>query len=204
MNDHTSQPPIPDGFDDPLGLFRQWYADAQAAEAAYPDAMTVATVNGDGQPAARMLLLKGVDERGFVFYTNTHSRKGDDLAASEKAALLFYWKSLERQIRIEGPVEFVSDEEADAYFASRRRESQIGAWASDQSRPLAARSVFEDRIAEMTRKFDGKEVPRPPHWRGYRVLHRHVEFWQERPYRLHERLVYDRAGNGWEKGWIFP
>jgi pyridoxamine 5'-phosphate oxidase len=151
-----------------------------------------------------MVLLKGYDERGFVFYTNRESRKAGDLAANPHVALLFHWKSLRRQIRIEGPVSFASDEESDAYFASRGRDSQLGAWASDQSRPLDSRATFEDRFAEVQARFEGQPVPRPPHWGGYRVTPERIEFWLDREHRLHERRVFTRAGEGWAEGMLYP
>lgn len=189
---------------DPFELFAQWFADARASEPNDPDAMAVATAGSDGQPSVRMVLLKGVDERGFVFYTNGESAKGTQLAANPKAALLFHWKSLRRQVRVEGPVERVSAVEADAYFASRGRESQLGAWASDQSRPLDSRATFEARFAEMQRRFEGGDVTRPPHWGGYRVIPQRIEFWIDRPHRLHERRLFSRAGDSWTEGLLYP
>ncbi len=189
---------------DPLDLFAEWFADAESSEPIDPNAVALATVGEDGMPAARMVLLKGYDERGFVFYTNLESRKGRQLDERPKAALLFHWKSLRRQIRIEGRVEPVSDEEADGYFASRPRQSQIGAWASDQSRPLEGRFELEKRIAKYAAKFGVGAIPRPPHWSGFRVIAERIEFWQEVQFRLHDRLVYHRASDSWTTERLFP
>ena len=190
--------------DDPFALFDRWYAEARDSEPNDPNAMALATVDAAGQPSVRMVLLKGHGRDGFVFYTNREGRKAADLAAVPKAALLFHWKSLRRQIRIEGPVSLATDAESDAYFASRGRDSQLGAWASDQSRPLADRATFEARFAEVTERFAGGDVPRPPHWGGYRVTPRVIEFWQDRAHRLHERRVFTRSGDDWNEGLLFP
>jgi pyridoxamine 5'-phosphate oxidase len=192
--------------DAPLRLFAAWFADAKRAEPVNPDAMTLATVDADGLPNARMVLLKGFDERGFVFYTNVDSIKGHELAGAPKAALTFYWKSLQRQVRLRGSVEAVSNEEADAYFASRSRMAQIGAWASKQSTALESRLAFEKAIARFTAKFAIGTVPRPTHWSGYRVVPREIEFWQERPFRLHDRVSFTRASLSapWTKTRLYP
>jgi pyridoxamine 5'-phosphate oxidase len=189
---------------DPFALFDEWLGEARASEPNDPEAMALATVAPDGQPAVRMVLLKGHGPAGFVFYTNQQSRKGHDLAATPRAALLFHWKSLRRQIRIEGAVEPVTQDEADAYFATRSRDSQLGAWASDQSRPLAARELFETRYREMIERFEGGDVPRPPHWSGYRVRPERIEFWLDRAHRLHERRLFVRDGDGWSEGLLYP
>ena len=191
--------------DDPIALFQSWLDEAHETEPNDPTAMTLATVSADGVPSARMVLLKGADERGFVFYTNTESQKGVELDATGQAALVFHWKSLRRQVRVSGPTERVADDEADAYFATRARGSQIGAWASDQSRPLGGWFELEKRVAKFTAKFGTGKVPRPPHWTGYRVIPREIEFWQDKSFRLHERVVYTREeGGAWTTGRIFP
>lgn len=189
---------------DPFQLFDTWFAEARASEPNDSNAMALATVDADGQPSVRMVLLKGHGPDGFVFYTNRESRKAGDLAAVPKAALLFHWKSLRRQIRIEGAVSRVGDAESDAYFASRSRDSQLGAWASDQSRPLDARATFEARYEEVRARFEGGEVPRPPHWGGYRVAPSAIEFWQDREHRLHERRRFVPAADGWSEGLLYP
>ena len=191
--------------DDPHQLFDTWFAEAKAAEPNDADAMTLATATPDGRPSARMVLLKGHDKRGFVFYTNSQSRKGDELAAHPRAALLFHWKSLRRQVRIEGAVSPVSDAEADAYFASRSRDSQLGAWASDQSRPLANRDLFEARFDATKADHEGRDVPRPPHWWGYRLVPERIEYWTDRPHRLHERRLFTlRPDGSWTEGLLYP
>ncbi|HEX8307007.1 MAG TPA: pyridoxamine 5'-phosphate oxidase [Allosphingosinicella sp.] len=189
---------------DPHSLFEEWLAEARLSELNDPVAMALATADEEGRPSVRMVLMKGHDERGFVFYTNLDSRKGGELAANRHAALLFHWKSLRRQVRIEGPVGAVSEAEADAYFATRGRDSQLGAWASDQSRPLEARTVFEERFEEARRRFEGGEVPRPPRWSGWRVRPERIEFWSDRAHRLHERRLFARVGEGWTEGLLYP
>ena len=189
---------------DPFLWFTEWFAEATRSEPRDPNAMTLATATPDGMPSARTVLLKGHDARGFVFYTNTLSRKGGELAANRRAALLFHWKSLGRQVRIEGAVEDVTAAEADAYFASRPRLSRLGAWASDQSRPLPARAELEGRLAALERRYPGDDIPRPPHWSGYRVLPSRFEFWQEAPFRLHDRTVFTRDGGGWAVSKLYP
>ena len=188
----------------PFAEFKTWLDEASKSEPNDANAMALATVDAAGRPSARMVLLKGVDERGFVFYTNTESRKGCDLAANPVAALCFHWKSLRRQFRVEGKVERVTEAEADAYFATRPRLSQIGAWASDQSRPLATRADLQARLASYEARYPGEDIPRPPHWSGYRVVPRRIEFWQNMPFRLHDRTVYTRNDGGWTSGKLFP
>ena len=189
---------------EPLTLFEEWLREAEAHEPNDPTAMTLATVDADGTPSARMVLLKGVDDRGFVFYTNLESRKGAQLRQSPRAALCFHWKSLRRQVRVEGTVEPVTAEEADAYFATRPRGAQIGAWASTQSRPLRGRFELERRVAEYALRFGVGSVPRPPHWSGFRIAPNRIEFWRERPFRLHDRLVYLHEGDGWRVERLYP
>ena len=190
---------------DPHALFEEWLAEAQLSEPNDPTAMALATADAGGRPSVRMVLLKGHDERGFVFYTNRRSRKGAELAANPHAALLFHWKSLRRQVRVEGAVGSVGDPEADAYFATRARDSQLGAWASDQSLPLDARETFEARYQEMRARYEGRDVPRPPHWSGYRVVPERIEFWNDRAHRLHERRLFTRLeGGGWSEGLLYP
>ncbi len=188
----------------PFRQFAAWFAEADQSEPRDANAMTLATATPDGMPSARTVLLKGYDTRGFVFYTNRQSRKGEELGANRRAALLFYWKSLSRQVRIEGTVEDVTDAEADAYYASRPRLSRLGAWASDQSRTLPARAELEGRLAALEQRYPGEDIPRPPHWSGYRVVPVRFEFWQEAPFRLHDRTTYDRAGEGWTVGKLYP
>jgi pyridoxamine 5'-phosphate oxidase len=189
---------------DPFALFDQWYAEAREAEPNDPGAMTLATADATDQPSARIVLLKGHGPDGFVFYTNEQSAKGGQLAANPKAALLFHWKSLRRQVRAEGAIEPVSDVEADTYFATRGRDSQLGAWASDQSRPLDDRATFETRFEAMKQRFEGGDVPRPPHWGGYRVIPERIEFWIDREHRLHERRLFTRTDHGWSEGLLYP
>lgn len=189
---------------DPFALFDQWFAEAKASEPNDPEAMALATADAGGNPSLRMVLMKGHGPDGFVFYTNEQSAKGGQLAQNPRAALLFHWKSVRRQVRIEGVVAPVSSEEADAYFATRSRDSQLGAWASDQSRPLESRSVFEARYEEMKQRFEGKEVPRPPYWGGFRLRPISFEFWQDRPHRLHDRRVFARTAERWSEGLLYP
>ena len=189
---------------DPLALFDTWFAEAQVSEPNDPEAMALATADGAGRPSLRMVLLKGHDRQGFTFYTNLDSRKGDDLAINPAASLLFHWKSLRRQVRIEGPVSAVSEAEADAYFATRGRDSQLGAWASDQSRPLPDRATFKARVDAMRDRFGDTDVPRPPRWSGFRVAPQRIEFWSDREARLHERRLFERAADGWREGLLYP
>jgi pyridoxamine 5'-phosphate oxidase len=192
--------------DEPFRLFAAWFAEAKKAEPVNPDAMAIATIDASGLPNVRMVLLKGFDQRGFVFYTNLGSVKAHELDSAPKAALTFYWKTLQRQVRVRGNVEAVSAEEADAYFASRSRMAQIGAWASKQSSPLESRMAFEKAIARYTAKFAIGTVPRPPFWSGYRVIPQEIEFWQERLYRLHDRVAFTRADPAapWSKVRLYP
>jgi len=189
---------------DPFQLFDEWFAEARANEPNDAEAMALATADASGRPSVRMVLLKGHGPEGFVFYTNEQSAKGGQLCENPRAALLFHWKSLRRQVRIEGPTERVADEEANAYFASRGRDSQLGAWASDQSRPLDSRETFEQRFEDMQTRYDGQDVPRPPHWGGYRVIPERIEFWTDRRHRLHERRLFVRERTDWSEGLLYP
>lgn len=189
---------------DPLPRFRKWFEEARGTEPSDPEAMTLATADSRGHPSARMVLLKGADENGFVFFTNLESRKGKELAENAHAALLFHWKSLRRQVRIEGPVSAVTDAEADEYFRSRPRGSRIGAWASTQSRPMQSMFELEKRVAEYTAKFGLADIPRPPHWSGFRLRPERIEFWKEGRFRLHERIVHIREGDSWRLERLFP
>lgn len=190
--------------EDPISLFKDWLADAERSEPNDPNAMTLATVTPDGAASARIVLLKGVDERGFTFYTNLGSHKAEQLSANPGAALCFYWKSLKRQVRVEGTVERVDDAEADAYFATRPRGAQIGAWASKQSQPMEGRFRLEARVAKYTARFHVGTVPRPDFWSGFRVVPERIEFWREQPFRLHDRVVYHRDGGGWTRQRLYP
>jgi pyridoxamine 5'-phosphate oxidase len=195
-----------DAVRDPMDLFQTWFEEARAREPNDPEAMALATVDASGTPNVRMVLLKGAGPKGFVFYTNEGSAKGRELEAAPRAALLFHWKSLRRQVRIRGAVGAVSEAESDAYFATRSRPSQLGAWASRQSRPLESRAVFDGEIAEVTARFAGGEAPRPPYWRGFRVEPSSIEFWRDGQYRLHERLAFTRlsSGDGWARERLYP
>ena len=192
--------------DEPFRLFAAWLKDATASEPRDPTAMTLATVDTGGLPNARMVLLKGADEHGFVFYTNKESQKGQELAENAKAALVFHWKSLNRQVRVRGTVQHVTDAEADDYFASRPKQAQIGAWASQQSRPLESRMAFEKAIAINAAKYALGTVPRPPQWHGYRIVPASIEFWHDRPFRLHDRIVFkrDTPASPWVKTRLYP
>jgi len=189
---------------DAFALFDIWFAEAREAEINDSNAMALATAGADGQPHVRMVLLKGHGPDGFVFYTNEQSDKGEQLRENARAALLFHWKALRRQVRIEGAIERVNDTDADGYFATRSRDSQLGAWASDQSRPLQTREAFESRFEEISRRFTGQDVPRPDHWGGYRVIPDRIEFWSDRPHRLHERRLFTREGDTWTEGLLYP
>lgn len=190
--------------EDPQQLFAAWFAEAKASEPNDPNAMALATADAAGRPSLRMVLLKGHDARGFTFHTNYESRKGVELAANPEAALLFHWKSLRRQVRVEGRAEPVEEAEGDAYFATRSRGSQLSAWASDQSRPLASREAFEARYAETVARFEGRELTRPPHWSGFRIVPRAIEFWRDGAFRMHDRRLFKRAGDGWSEGLLYP
>jgi pyridoxamine 5'-phosphate oxidase len=189
---------------EPFSLFGTWLKEAEAAEINDPNALALATVDADGMPNVRMVLLKGFDSDGFVFYTNYESRKGQELLGQKKAAMVFHWKSLRRQVRIRGNVETVTEAEADAYFASRARESRIGAWASKQSRPLESRFALEKAVAEYTLKFGIGAIPRPAHWSGFRLTPVSMEFWKDKPFRLHDRIEFTRKGEGWERVRMYP
>ena len=190
--------------DDPFGLFAEWMSEARESEPNDGNAMALATVDADGMPDVRMVLLKDFGPEGFVFYTNDGSAKGRQIETHPKAALCLHWKSLRRQIRVRGNIEQVSSSVADAYFASRARGSQIGAWASDQSRPVASREILENRVQAAEAKYDGQAIPRPPYWNGWRIVPEHIEFWRDRPFRLHDRLVFTKSPAGWEKERLFP
>lgn len=204
-------PPPPDdaeffAHEAPLALFADWFRQAKEKEPNDPNSMALATADASGAPDVRMVLMKDFSAAGFTFYSNSESAKGVQLGANPQAALCFYWKSLRRQVRVRGPIASVSDEEADAYFQSRDRGARIGAWASEQSRPLPDRLALEKRVAEFALKFGLGPVPRPPHWRGYRLVPLAIEFWRDRPFRLHDRLVFERAGPAapWSKRRLFP
>ena len=189
---------------DPITLFSEWMVDARREELNDSNAMALSTVDASGMPDVRMVLLKGVDDRGFVFYTNSKSNKGAQVIAHPKAALCFHWKSLRRQVRVRGDIERVSEAEADAYFASRARGSQLGAWSSDQSQPIESRDALEAKVEETEASFKNKEIPRPPFWYGFRVIPQSIEFWRDRPYRLHDRLVFERSGEAWTSQRLQP
>ncbi len=190
--------------DDPIALFHQWYGDAEAGEPRNANAMAVASIGPDGRPSIRTVLMKDVDARGFVFYTNLESQKGVELRARPVTAICFYWRSIGRQVRAEGDVTLVDPGEADAYFASRPRDSQIGAWASEQSRDRGDLGRLEARVAELEIEYENREVPRPPHWTGFRLAPHRIEFWHEQPSRLHDRLMYDRVDGEWRRRWLDP
>jgi pyridoxamine 5'-phosphate oxidase len=189
---------------DPLAQFREWFAAAGAAGVEFPETMTLATASADGQPSARMVLLKGADEDGFVFFSGYESRKGEELAANPRAALVFYWQALGRQVRVEGAVEAVSEAESAQYWVTRPRASRLAAWTSRQSRPLGSREELEERYADVEREHEGREVPLPPHWGGFRLRPEAIEFWEHRDNRLHERVRFTRAGDTWDAQLLWP
>ena len=208
--DPTAPPPPDDAAffakDEPIALFTEWFKEARAKEPSDPNSMALATIDAAGMPDVRMVLLKDFDARGFTFYTNTESAKGAQLTAHPKAAAVFHWKSLRREVRLRGPVSLVDPAEADAYFATRDRGARLGAWASEQSRPLETRFALEKRVAEFAAKFGLGEVPRPPHWTGYRLAPVQIEFWRDRPFRLHDRLQFTRPSLDalWSKQRLYP
>ncbi len=195
---------MPDNEDNPFARFGRWLSQAEAREPNDPNAMILATASRDGKPAARTVLLKAWDRTGFVFYTNLESRKSLEIKENPYASLLFYWKTLHRQVRIEGALSLVADEEADAYYATRPRLSRLGAWASEQSRALPSREIFETRLAEFASKYPGEDIPRPPHWSGWRLTPGYFEFWQDIEFRLHDRTTYTATDNGWAIGKLYP
>lgn len=191
---------------DPFVTFQEWLSEAEKSEPNDPNATALATVDADGLPNVRMVLLKGFDERGFVFYTNFESQKGEEIIGQKKASMCFHWKSLRRQVRVRGEVEIVSDEEADIYYASRPRGSRIGAWASKQSRPLESRFALEKEVAKYTAKYAIGEIPRPPHWSGFRIIPTYIEFWKDGKFRLHDRIIFSRPdeSSDWDKTRFYP
>jgi pyridoxamine 5'-phosphate oxidase len=195
---------MPEQARDPIELFQEWFGEAHQCNLPEPDAMTLATASFDGHPSARVVLLRHVDERGFVFYTNLNSRKGQELLANPHAALCFHWMPLKKQVRVEGTAVMVSDEEADRYFASRLRGSQLSAWASRQSEKMHSDTEFAEKIAFFTQKFEGQPIPRPPHWSGFRIIPQRIEFWQEGEFRMHIRDIYEKTATGWDSGKYYP